>query len=132
MLKKFLIHIWAYDYHAKFEVLSEDNAISLEESILDKLGDKSIKWESEGMFRDTPHRITYEDVIMTEDLYKQKRSLELRWQLEYEQSGKYTLNMVEIDNTIKGIITEIKLEESKIADRENAIERSAAQVSVAT
>ena len=46
---------------------------------------------------------------MTEDLYKQKRSLELRWQLEYEQSGKYTLNMVEIDNAIKGIITEIKL-----------------------
>ena len=69
---------------------------------------------------------------MTQDLYKQKRSLELRWQLEYEQNGKYTLNMVEIDNAIKGIITEIKLEESKIADRENAIEASAAQVSVAT
>jgi len=69
---------------------------------------------------------------MTEDLYKQKRSLELRWQLEYEQSGKYTLNMVEIDNAIKSVITEIKLEESKIADRENAIEASAAQVSVAT
>jgi len=69
---------------------------------------------------------------MTEGLYKQKRSLELRWQLEYEQQGKYTLNMVEIDNAIKGIITEIKLEESKIADRENAIQASAAQVSVAT
>ena len=69
---------------------------------------------------------------MTEDLYKQKRSLELRWQLEYEQSGKYTLNMVEIDNTIKGIITEIKAEEFKIADRENKISDSAPQVSVAT
>ena len=69
---------------------------------------------------------------MTEDLYKQKRSLELKWQLEYEQSGKYTLNMVEIDNAIKSVITEIKLEESKIADRENAIQASAAQVSVAT
>ena len=69
---------------------------------------------------------------MTEDLYKQKRSLELRWQLEYEQSGKYTVNMVEIDNAIKSVITEIKLEESKIADRENAIQASAAQVSVAT
>ena len=69
---------------------------------------------------------------MTEDLYKQKRSLELRWQLEYEQNGKYTLNMVEIDNAIKSVITEIKLEESKIADRENAIEASATQVSVAT
>ena len=55
-------------------------------------------------------------LVMTEDLYKQKRSLELRWQLEYEQSGKYTLNMVEIDNAIKGIITEIKAEERRIAD----------------
>ena len=69
---------------------------------------------------------------MTEDLYKQKRSLELRWQLEYEQHGKYTLNMVEIDNAIRSTITEIKAEESKIADRENAIQASAAQVSVAT
>ena len=69
---------------------------------------------------------------MTEDLYKQKRSLELRWQLEYEQQGKYTLNMFEIDNTIKGIITEIKLEERRIADVENAVQNSAAQVSVAT
>ena len=69
---------------------------------------------------------------MTEDLYKQKRSLELRWQSEYEQSGKYTLDMVEIDNAIKNIITEIKLEESKIADRENKIRNSAPDMSVAT
>jgi hypothetical protein len=69
---------------------------------------------------------------MVQDLYKEKRSLELKWQLEYEQSGKYTLNMVEIDNAIKKIITEIKLEERKIADRENAIHESAAQISVAT
>jgi len=69
---------------------------------------------------------------MTEDLYKQKRSLELRWQLEYEQSGKYTLNMVEIDEKIKSIITEIKTEEFKVADRENKISNSAPEVSVAT
>ena len=69
---------------------------------------------------------------MTEDLYKQKRSLELRWQLEYEQEGKYTLNMVEIDNKIKSIITEIKIEERRIADVENAVQNSAPQVSVAT
>ena len=69
---------------------------------------------------------------MVQDLYKQKRSLELRWQLEYEQSGKYTLNMVEIDNKIKGIITEIKIEERRIADVENAVQNSAPQVSVAT
>ena len=69
---------------------------------------------------------------MVLDLYKQKRSLELKWQLEYEQSGKYTLDMVEIDGAIKNIITEIKAEESKIADRENAIRNAAPQVSVAT
>ena len=69
---------------------------------------------------------------MVHELYKQKKSLELRWQSEYEQNGKYTLDMVEIDNAIKGIITEIKLEESKIADRENKISNNAPQVSVAT
>ena len=69
---------------------------------------------------------------MTEDLYKQKRSLELKWQLEYEQQGKYTLDMVEIDEKIKSIITEIKAEEFKVADRENKISEAAAQVSVAT
>ena len=69
---------------------------------------------------------------MVHDLYKQKRSLELRWQLEYEQSGKYTLNMVRIDNAIKDTINEIKAEETKIADRENAINNAAPEVSVAT
>jgi len=69
---------------------------------------------------------------MIQDLYKQKRSLELRWQLEYEQSGKYTLDMVRIDNAIKDTINEIKAEESKIADRENAINSAAPEVSVAT
>ena len=61
-MKKFLVNIWAYDYHAKFEVLAEDNRESIEKSILDKLGEKSIKWESTGMFRDI-RRITYEEVI---------------------------------------------------------------------
>ena len=69
---------------------------------------------------------------MFKDLYKQKRSLELRWQLEYEQEGNYTLDMVKIDNAIRDVITEIKLEENKIADRENAIRNAAPEVSVAT
>ena len=47
-MKKFLINIWAYDHHAKFEVLAEDNAKSVEQSILDKLGEKSVKWENLG------------------------------------------------------------------------------------
>ena len=69
---------------------------------------------------------------MVQDLYKQKRSLELRWQLEYEQEGKYTLDMVRIDSAIRDVINQIKLEESKIANRENAIFSSAPTVSVAT
>ena len=62
MLKKFLIQIWAYDYHAKFEVLAEDNPKSIEHSILDKLGDKSIKWENLGKSYRDQRRITYEEV----------------------------------------------------------------------
>jgi len=69
---------------------------------------------------------------MVQELYKQKRSLELRWQLEYEQEGRYTLDMVRIDDKIREVITDIKLEEAKIANRENAIDSAAAQVSVAT
>ena len=60
-MRQFLVNIWAYDYHAKFEVLAEDNRESIEKSILDKLGEKSIKWESTGMFDDI-RRITYEEV----------------------------------------------------------------------
>ena len=62
-MRQFLVNIWAYDYHAKFEVLAEDNPKSIEQSILDKLGDKSIKWESTGMFSNNPNRITYEEVV---------------------------------------------------------------------
>ena len=61
-MKKFLVNIYAYDYHARFEVESNDNAISLEQAIVDKLGEKSITWESTGMFNTNPYRITYEEV----------------------------------------------------------------------
>ncbi len=69
---------------------------------------------------------------MTQDLYKNKKSLELSWEQEYNKHGKYTLNMVRIDNKIREIINEIKLEEAKIADRENSITSSAPEVSIAT
>ena len=61
-MRQFLIHIWAYDYYAKFQVLAEDNRESIDQSIVDKLGEKSVNWESTGMFRDIPNRITYEEV----------------------------------------------------------------------
>ena len=44
-MKKLLITIWAYDYHTKFEILANDNAEDVENAILDKLGENSIKWE---------------------------------------------------------------------------------------
>jgi hypothetical protein len=62
-MKKFLVKIWAYDHYASFEIEAEDNAKSIENSIVDKLGKKSIVWESTGMFADNPNRITYEEVI---------------------------------------------------------------------
>ena len=63
MLKKFTVKIWAYDHYASFDVEADDNAESIENSILDKIGEKSIKWESTGMFSDKPNRITYEEVV---------------------------------------------------------------------
>ena len=63
-MKKFLVNIWAYNYHTKFAVLSADNAKSLENAILDKLGEKSIKWEDLGnSYNDKINRITYEEVV---------------------------------------------------------------------
>ena len=62
-MKKFLVKIWAYNHYASFEVEAEDNAKSIENSILDKIGEKSINWESTGMFSNVPNRITYEEVI---------------------------------------------------------------------
>ena len=63
-MKKFLVQIWAYSHYAKFEVLAEDNVESIENSIVDKLGDKSIKWEYLGEMNDPKiNRITYEEVI---------------------------------------------------------------------
>ena len=69
---------------------------------------------------------------MIQDLYKQKRSLELKWEQEHINNGKYTLDMVRIDDKIKKVITDIKLEEAAIAHRQNVIESAAPQVSVAT
>ena len=69
---------------------------------------------------------------MIQDLYKQKKSLELSWEQEYNESGKYTLNMVEIDEKIKGIITQIKLEEARQEDLRNKISDPRSEISIAT
>ena len=61
-MRKFTVKIWAYDHYASFDVEAEDNASSIEKSILDKIGEKSIKWESTGMYGPL-NRITYEEVV---------------------------------------------------------------------
>ena len=67
-----------------------------------------------------------------QSLYKQKRGLELQWEQHYNDEGRYTLDMVRIDNKIKEVINHIKLAEAKQASLMNKIEDAAPQVSVAT
>ena len=63
-MRKFLVKIHAYQYGTEFEILAEDNVESIENSIVDKLGDKSIKWEYLGEMNDPKiNRITYEEVV---------------------------------------------------------------------
>ena len=69
---------------------------------------------------------------MIQDLYKQKRSLELKWEQEHLSEDRYTLEMVRIDDKVREIITKIKLEEAAIAHKQNSVEGAAPQVSVAT
>jgi len=69
---------------------------------------------------------------MIQDLYKAKRSLELKWEQEHLANNRYTLEMVRIDDKVKEVITKIKLEEAAIAHRHNTIEDAAPRVSVAT
>ena len=42
----------------------------------------------------------------------------MNWQQEYNDNGKYTLNMVQIDKKVQEVIAAIKAEESRIANRE--------------
>ena len=58
--------------------------------------------------------------------------MELKWEQEHIDKNRYTLEMVRIDDKVKQVITEIKLEEAAIAHRQNSVEGAAPQVSVAT
>ena len=63
-MKKFTVTINAYDHYAKFTVSSNDDPISLEQAIVDKLGENVIKWEHLGAtYSSEVNRITYEEVI---------------------------------------------------------------------
>ena len=62
-MRKFSVKIWAYDHHASFNVEAEDNAESIEKAVLDKIGEKSIKWEDLGNSYRDQRRITYEELV---------------------------------------------------------------------
>ena len=67
-----------------------------------------------------------------QDLYKQKRSLELSWEQEHLNEGRYTLDMVKIDHKVKQVIADIKMKEAELAHHVNKVEDAAPEVSVAT
>jgi hypothetical protein len=65
-------------------------------------------------------------------LYTKKRALELDWEQHYVQEGKYTLDMVKIDEKIRDIINQIKTSEAEIAYRQIKVENAAPEFSVAS
>jgi len=69
---------------------------------------------------------------MTEDLYTQKRSLELEWQQEHLKDGKHNIRMIEINKKIQDIIKEIVAREFEDATRLDQIKDAKPEVSIAT
>ena len=67
-----------------------------------------------------------------QNLYQEKRGLDLKWEQEHLKEGRYTLNMVKIDRKVREVISHIKLAEARKAHLQNAMEDAAPQVSVAT
>ena len=61
-MKNFRIQIRYYGYYADFTIIAEDNAVSIEKSILDKLGKNEVKFESDGFTNKKGKWITYEEV----------------------------------------------------------------------
>ena len=69
---------------------------------------------------------------MTQDLYIQKKSLELEWQQEHLKEGKYNINMSYIDKKIQGIVKEIIAKEFEDSTRLKQIKDPKPEVSIAT
>ena len=62
-MKNFRVQIRYHGYYADFTVMAEDNAESIEQSILDKIGKNEVLFESDGFTRKDRKWITYEEVI---------------------------------------------------------------------
>ena len=69
---------------------------------------------------------------MTQDLYIQKKSLELEWQQEHLKEGKYNINMSYIDKKIQGIVKEIIAKEFEEQTLQTKIKDAKPEVSIAT
>ena len=69
---------------------------------------------------------------MTQDLYIQKKSLELEWQQEHLKEGKYNINMSYIDKKIQEVVKEIIAREFENATRLKQIKDAKPEVSIAT
>ena len=67
-----------------------------------------------------------------QDIYQQKRGLDLQWEQEHLKEGRYTLNMVKIDRKVRDVLSHIKMAEAQREHMRNKVEDSAPQVSVAT
>ena len=67
-----------------------------------------------------------------QDLYTQKKGLDLEWEQEHLKEGRYTLNIVKIDRKVREVISHIKIAEAKKEHLLNKVEDAAPQVSVAT
>jgi hypothetical protein len=66
-MKEFRVQIRAYGYYGDFRIMSEDDPISIENAIVDKLGKNDIVWEEEGFYNSSIKYITYEEVIKDND-----------------------------------------------------------------
>ena len=78
--KQFRVQIYAYKYHADFNIECVETPLDIENAIVDKLGKNDIKWESLGEMHDPRvNRITYEEVLKdgttsAGPLHEEKRS----------------------------------------------------------
>ena len=58
--------------------------------------------------------------------------MELSWEQEHLNEGRYTLDMVRIDHKVRQVISDIKMREAELAQHVNKVDEAAPQVSVAT
>ena len=62
-MKNFRVQIRYHGHYADFTVMAEDNAESIEKSILDKLGKKEVIFDTDGFTRKDRKWITYEEIV---------------------------------------------------------------------